>query len=145
MFEHWYRDEIGEAIIDDDIEAHNWLMAEHYDSGSDHNDGKLPEPCLRLDFGYSEFNSVELGDGSGFVRVDIAHGIIDGLAKDLATARNECAISKTYASKVRDLLEKVYGMAVWCMDGMPDDMKKAGDLDDMNSLYKDMQELGIEV
>ena len=37
---------------------------------SDYNDGLLPEPCLRLDFGFGqEYASVELGDGTGYVRV----------------------------------------------------------------------------
>ena len=37
---------------------------------SDYNDGLLPEPCLRLDFGFGQqYASIELGDGSGYVRV----------------------------------------------------------------------------
>ena len=36
----------------------------------DYNDGLLPEPCLRLDFGFGQqYASIELGDGSGYVRV----------------------------------------------------------------------------
>ena len=87
IFERWYTDDLGETRIVDDIEAHNWLMAERYGSGSDYNDGNLPEPCLRLDFGGNEFNSVELGDGTGFVRVGAAYNAIDNLTKEIATAR----------------------------------------------------------
>jgi hypothetical protein len=36
----------------------------------DYNDGLIPEPCLRLDFGFGQqYASVELGDGTGYVRV----------------------------------------------------------------------------
>lgn len=37
---------------------------------NDYNDGIIPEPCLRLDYGFGqEYASVELGDGTGYVRV----------------------------------------------------------------------------
>lgn len=37
---------------------------------SDYNDGLIPEPCLRLDYGFGEeYASIELGDGTGYVRV----------------------------------------------------------------------------
>ena len=37
---------------------------------SDYNDGLLPEPCMRLNCGFGqEYASVELGDGTGYVRV----------------------------------------------------------------------------
>ena len=37
---------------------------------SDYNDSIIPEPCLRLDYGFGqEYASVELGDGTGYVRV----------------------------------------------------------------------------
>ena len=37
---------------------------------SDYNDGLIPEPCLRLDYGFGQqYASVELGDGTGYVRV----------------------------------------------------------------------------
>ena len=32
VFEHWYKNELGEISIDSDIEAHDWLMAQRYDS-----------------------------------------------------------------------------------------------------------------
>ena len=37
---------------------------------SDYNDEKLVEPCLRLPYGGAEYASVELGDGTGYVRFD---------------------------------------------------------------------------
>lgn len=37
---------------------------------SDYNDGLIPDPCLRLDYGFGQqYASVELGDGTGYVRV----------------------------------------------------------------------------
>ena len=37
---------------------------------NDYNDGIIPEPCLRLSYGFGqEYASVELGDGTGYVRV----------------------------------------------------------------------------
>jgi len=37
---------------------------------SDYNNGTLPDPCLRLDYGFGEqWASVELGDGTGYVRL----------------------------------------------------------------------------
>ena len=37
---------------------------------SDYDDGLIPEPCLRLDYGFGQqYASVELGDGTGYVRV----------------------------------------------------------------------------
>ncbi len=40
---------------------------------SDYNDGKLPDPCLRLDTGFGQqYKSIELGDGTGYVRLDVS-------------------------------------------------------------------------
>ncbi len=37
---------------------------------NDYNRGALKEPCLRLDYGFGEqWASVELGDGTGYVRL----------------------------------------------------------------------------
>lgn len=37
---------------------------------NDYNRGALPDPCLRLDYGFGEeWASVELGDGTGYVRL----------------------------------------------------------------------------
>jgi len=37
---------------------------------SDYNNGTLPDPCLRMDYGFGEeWASVELGDGTGYVRL----------------------------------------------------------------------------
>lgn len=37
---------------------------------NDYNNGVLPDPCLRLDYGFGEqWASVELGDGTGYVRL----------------------------------------------------------------------------
>lgn len=38
----------------------------------DFNDGKVPVPCLRLDTGCgANYESVELGDGTGYIRLDL--------------------------------------------------------------------------
>lgn len=38
----------------------------------DFNDGKIPVPCLRLDTGCgADYVSVELGDGTGYIRLDL--------------------------------------------------------------------------
>ena len=40
---------------------------------SDYNDYKLPDPCLRLDTGHGkQYKSIELGDGTGYVRLDVS-------------------------------------------------------------------------
>ena len=37
---------------------------------NDYNNGALQDPCLRLDYGFGEqWASVELGDGTGYVRL----------------------------------------------------------------------------
>ena len=40
---------------------------------SDYNHGLLPEPCMRLDFGCHHYKSIELGDGTGYIRLDLVH------------------------------------------------------------------------
>ena len=145
VFEHWYRNDLGDTSMDDDIEAHNWLMANRYSSGSDYNDEMLPEPCLRLDFGGCDYASVELGDETGFVRVDSAYGIIEQLTKELATARNDRETLQLYASKVRDLLAKAYAKAMHFYEIAPTDRIIMGELEELLRIHADMQELGIEV
>lgn len=49
---------------------------------NDYNDGRLPEPCLRLPYGGFECASVELGDGTGFVRVSDCE-TLRGLVADM--------------------------------------------------------------
>lgn len=108
----------------------------------DYNDHKLPDPCLRLDFGDAEFASIELGEGTGYIRRDIAES---GYETELAQAANDLEAMKLYASNVRDLLVKVYGKAVWLLDSIPDEDKTVGDLKDMDELYRRIHELGIEI
>ena len=42
---------------------------------NDYNNGLLPEPCMRLPYGWGEeWKSIELGDGTGYVRLDDKRG-----------------------------------------------------------------------
>lgn len=42
---------------------------------NDYNNGALPEPCLRLNTGFGQqYKSIELGDGTGYMRLDLIHG-----------------------------------------------------------------------
>lgn len=42
---------------------------------NDYNKGLLPEPCMRLPYGWvAEWKSIELGDGTGYVRLDVKTG-----------------------------------------------------------------------
>lgn len=145
IFERWYTDDLGETRIVDDIEAHNWLMAERYGSGSDYNDGNLPEPCLRLDFGGNEFNSVELGDGTGFVRVGAAYNVIDNLTKEIATARSDQETLELYASDVRDLSMKAYALVDLVLKHVPAKYVPIKYRQRMSEIRRTMQERGIEV
>ena len=43
---------------------------------TDYNSGLLPEPCLRLDYGGSDIASIELGDGTCYIKAD---GVVKNL------------------------------------------------------------------
>ena len=65
---------------------------------SDYNDGLLPEPCLRMDTHFGdEYESVEFGDGTGYVkaapmlvRLGALHVELDELRDDNAKLRELC-------------------------------------------------------
>ena len=62
---------------------------------NDFNRGALPVPCLRLDYGFGEqLASVELGDGTGYVRL-----------ADYEKAEAENAELKRAAERDADVLE----------------------------------------
>ena len=61
---------------------------------NDYNNGTLQEPCLRLDYGFGEqWASVELGDGTGYVRLADYEKVagenakLRGLARDIERTR----------------------------------------------------------
>ena len=138
----------------------------------DYNDGLLPDRCLRLDFGGEEYRSIELGDGTGFVRVrdvyDIVaaqHGIgvqqlhylldeYESRAGDpdnqwaiqrLLQTKNDLATLRLCANKLRDLLVKAYGLADWIWGRVPVEYITIEYGKQMNEIYEAMKELGIEV
>lgn len=58
---------------------------------NDYNDGLLPEPCMRLPYGWgSEWKSIELGDGTGYVRLDVVNGTCKRERKPNCTICSEC-------------------------------------------------------
>ena len=97
----------------------------------DYNDYKLPDPCLRLDFGGAEFASIELGEGTGYIRRDIAENGYETL--------------KLYTGKVRDLFEAAYSFAYGLYVRIPLDEKTVEDAQIMTNLVASAHELGIEI
>ena len=145
VFEHWYKWELGDTRIEDDVEAHNWLMAEHCSTGSEYNDGKLPEPCMHLDYAGDEVNSIELADGTGFVRVDSINSSVERMTKELATASSDFEALLCYSTKLRDLLETAYEQAMHFYEMAPRDRIIMDSLNELTQIHDEMQELGFEV
>ena len=84
---------------------------------NDFNRGALPAPCLRLDYGSGEqWESIELGDGTGYVRL----------------AEYEKVVSEN--AKLRKLVQSLYRFS---FDEYPD----GTELNFANRL----RELGVEV
>lgn len=109
---------------------------------SDYNDGLLPEPCLRMDTHFGdEYESVEFGDGTGYVKAATALARLGALHVELDELRDGNA-------KLRELVRDMYlcsdetctdcehhdysGEGFWCKRGIG--WKKAR-----------MRELGVEV
>lgn len=62
---------------------------------NDYNNGALPDPCLRLDYGFGEqWASVELGDGTGYVRLADYEKVAGENAelRELVRMERECAL-----------------------------------------------------
>ncbi len=84
---------------------------------SDYNDNLLPDPCLRLDYGFGEqWASVELGDGTGYVRladyekVASENDRLQKLAKDmwrllLATGNDDLVLSIEVNGVVKEAID----------------------------------------
>lgn len=96
---------------------------------NDYNNGTLPDPCLRLDYGFGEqWASVELGDGTGYVRLADYEKVVAENAKlrELVRDYDKCLDTALYLA----------GNAGYpCM---PDSGL-------FSSLHQRMRELGIEV
>ena len=94
VFEHWYAKELEGANVDDDLAADSWLMGPS--NGSDYNDGRLPEPCLQLDFGGGEWKSIELGNGAGYVQLSNTEWI----GREELRYKMDCLVSNLSNGKI---------------------------------------------
>ena len=117
---------------------------------SDYNDGLLPEPCLRMDTHFGdEYESVEFGDGTGYVkavptlaRLGALHVELDELRDENAKLREQVArlFDKTLElgtenAKLRELVKSMY-YDLTHMTFPPDWV---------TDYEADMRELGVEV
>ena len=89
---------------------------------NDYNRGALSEPCMRLPYGFGgDWASIELGDGTGYVK----------LSEYEKVASNN--------AKLRELVRDWYELAVGGADSLTDWNHAQADLEQR------MRELGIEV
>ena len=102
------------------------------------NDGKLEDPCLKLDFGGSEYKSVELGDGTGFVA-------LEKYETDMAKAKVDNDALRLYILKVTDLLQKALSISGSIWGNVPFEHIPISYAAGMNDLYLDIAKLGLEV
>ena len=88
---------------------------------SDYNDGLLPEPCLRMDTHFGdEYESVEFGDGTGYVKVAPTLAKLGALHVELDELRDENA-------KLRELLDYMTPIAWYAASERERDrMRKLG-------------------
>lgn len=138
----------------------------------DYNDHLLPDRCLRLDFGGEEYNSIELGDGTGFVRRDHIYDLVAGehvisthnlrllldewdacggelggdrAIKHMMQMSIDLEAMKVYARMVRALFKRAYVLASTHWLESPKEFVSIEYAKRMNELRADMLELGIEV
>lgn len=105
---------------------------------SDYNDELLPEPCLRMDTHFGdEYESVEFGDGTGFIKAAPTLAKLGALHVEMDELRDE-------NSKLRELCVKAlewlkawewlrWACGVTCPQEVPD------------KFADELRELGIEV
>lgn len=116
---------------------------------SDYNDGLIPEPCLRLNYGFGQqYASVELGDGTGYVRMtDELRGEHHKMKRwyddELRAALDE-------NSKLRKLAEGLIGHVKHppcegCIAEMNCDCSDLTQCDEWLFFEADARRLGIEV
>lgn len=100
---------------------------------SDYNDELLPEPCLRMDTHFGdEYESVEFGDGTGFIKAVPTLARFGALNAGLDKLRDENA-------KLRELTKHLYECTRHSLCAA---CEYAGDACDFEY---DLDELGIEV
>ena len=76
---------------------------------SDYNDYLLPEPCLRLDSGFGEqYQSIELGDGTGYLRLRGSEDRETELRDRIASLNAENVDIDVENSKLRELVRDMY-------------------------------------
>ena len=105
---------------------------------TDYNSGLLPEPCLRLDYGGSDIASIELGDGTCYVKAD-------GVVKNLLQMPIDIEALKAYSIAVRGLLVEAYKIAGMYWKESPKGSVEIEYAKRMDCLWHKMAELGIEV
>jgi len=90
---------------------------------NDYNKGALPDPCLRLDYGFGEqWASVELGDGTGYVRlVDYEKAVAENAKLRRASERDadvmeSLNLSLEEAQAENDKLREMVDGLTWCCE-----------------------------
>jgi hypothetical protein len=100
---------------------------------SDYNDNLLPEPCLRMDTHFGdEYESVEFGDGTGYVKAEPTLARLGALHVELDELRNENAKLREQAALAWRLFLK-HGAVHPC------------DLPEVDAVRNGLRELGVEV
>ena len=98
---------------------------------SDYNDNLLPEPCLRMDTHFGdEYESVEFGDGTGYVKAAPMLARLGALHVELDELRDGNA-------KLREYAKLMHGHIKECCDACGE-----RDICDVDALTRS---LGIEV
>ena len=80
---------------------------------NDYNRGALPDPCLRLDYGFGkEWASVELGDGTGYVRLaDYEKAVAENakLREQVTQLQDDWESERDYADQMEANEKKAVG------------------------------------
>jgi len=100
----WCADNCEGEVREEHLQMADWLEelvelrawnSEFGCSMHDYNRGALKEPCLRLDYGFGEqWASVELGDGTGYVRLSDYEKVTAENDKLRELARKQDALTK---------------------------------------------------
>ena len=107
---------------------------------NDYNDGIIPEPCLRLDYGVGqEYASVELGDGTGYVRVtDELRGEYHKMQRWYED------VLKAALDENAKLRELVADMWFWHYEGHIDSESQERQMLHIDAVIQRMRELGVK-